>query len=133
MAIWMLHFLSLSFSHALTQMNSLEAWQGVWLGQRGTHAGIRAAVCVIHISLSLSVSQSLGALHSFIARRAAPAPSAVSVRFKWTRGRTLSLQGSFRYLGFYGSPAPPRPRSASPSTFLLYFTFARWIPSSSLL
>lgn len=36
------------------QINSLEARQGVWLGQRWTHAGIRAAVCDSHLSLNLS-------------------------------------------------------------------------------
>lgn len=39
-------------SHTHTQMNSLAARRGVWLGQRWTHAGIRAAVCDSHFSLS---------------------------------------------------------------------------------
>lgn len=42
-------FLCLSPAH----INSREARQGVWLGQRWTHAGIRAAVCDSHLSLSL--------------------------------------------------------------------------------
>lgn len=59
-ASWPMHTLSLSVIH--THMNSLEARRGVWLGQKWTHAGIRAAVCDSHFSLSLSFNLSLLAL-----------------------------------------------------------------------
>lgn len=57
---------SVSHTHTNThtQMNSMEAWQGVWLGQKWTHAGIRAAVCDSHFSLPLSLSLSLSFFQS---------------------------------------------------------------------
>ena len=72
-AFWPMHALSVSVTHTHThthtrthtltraQMNSPEARRGVWLGQRWTHAGIRAAVCDSHFSLYffLSFFQSL--------------------------------------------------------------------------
>lgn len=59
-ASWPMHTLSLSVKH--THINSLEARRGVWLGQKWTHAGIRAAVCDSHFSLSLSFNLLLPSL-----------------------------------------------------------------------